>query len=138
MCNFYNASASSVLNNCNYASYANSTNYSNGWGTQYMCRGCNGNIYARNATNCGCSSCCHCNCCHNCCNCCQNSCGNNNTNSNDTATGNNGNGSFTCVTFCGNTLNGLTQNASTATTNSGCGCGYGYGCQRRQSCRRWF
>ncbi len=134
MCNFYNASASSASNNCNYASYANSTNYFNGWGTQFMCRDCNGNIYARNVTNCGCSSCCRCNCCHNSCNCCQNGCGSNS--GNDAATGNNGNGNFTCVTFCGNTLNGFTQSTTATTTNRGCGCGCGW--QRRCGYRSWF
>ena len=136
MCNMYNASARSVSTTCGYTANYGCGNYYNGWNGQYMCRDCNGNIWARNLTNCGCHQC-------SCCGC---SCGCGNTQSNNgAATGNNGNSNtngngFTCVTFCGNTA--ATQTTATTDTTTGCynrGCGYNRCGWNRSGCGcNWF
>lgn len=115
MCNFYNTSNASGYSGCGYSSYNSSCGCNSccnrngsfwGWGGQSICRDCNGNIRVNQRNSCGCG--CHrrhC-CCHNGCG-CQNGCGGSNNTGNST----NGNGGFTCVTFCGN------SNTSTTTGN---------------------
>ena len=124
MCYLYNTTNTSAGCNANYnGCYASS---------QRMCRDGNGNVWARtgynnncSTSNCHCCHCCNCcNCCHSCSNSCC-SCNNGNTSQNDTA-----NGSYGCITICGVSVNGATQNTTTGTTQtSRCcrnRCGYSY------------
>ena len=129
MCNMYNASTFSNSNGYGCSSYYNNSCNSNwAWGSQRICRDCNGNIWVRTGSNgcgcsCGCSSCCNCGC---------NSCSSNgnSTDANTNGNGNgNGDGSFACVTFCGDYASNLLQ-TSTATSGSG---SYSRSCR----CRRW-
>ena len=124
MCNYYNASARSV-NTCGYANGCTSNGYTangcvstyNGCGNQFMCRDCNGNIWVRNTSCCGCAT-------SYCGGCNHTYCGTNLlTDDTQTANTNQRNGNFTCVTFCGDTANTF---ATQASTTNGCG-----RCQRR-------
>ena len=136
MCNYYNMTRNGYTNcgeTYGCANYTRANTISNGCGSQYMCRDCCGNVWVR-TMNCGCSGCCN-SCCHNGCN---NGCGGGvNENTNGSATGNNGNGHFACVTFCGNTLNGLMQTNNTATNATTYPCGRCNRCAR-SGCGSWF
>ncbi len=128
MCNMYNTSARSVSNTCfDTTNYGCGRNY-NGCNGQFMCRDCNGNIWARNITSCGYNRCGGCGCG---CGCFGSTFYNQNENAvvaNNTGYGNHG---FTCVTFCGNTTATQTQTGSTTTTTNGCGtCNRGCGWNR--------
>ena len=141
MCNYYNMERTGYTNcgtTYGCANYTRANTFSNGCGSQYMCRDGCGNVWVRTAMQCGCSGCynnCWNSCCHNGCN---NGCGGGvNQNTNGTATGNNGNGHFSCVTFCGDTLNGLLQTNNTATSTNTYSCGSRNRCAR-SGCGSWF
>ena len=90
MCNFYNTAGNvNGYSGCGCHFCGNGNFGLWGCGRQWMCRDCNGNIRVNQRNTCGRG--------------CNNGCG-------GSATGNttNGNGGFTCVTFCGNT--GVTTN----------------------------
>ncbi len=145
MCNVYNSSCNSARSSCGYSGWnwlsslfnggcsnnvattstsssSNScgcNNQCSGCGYQTVCRDCNGCLHIQNKTcgcNCGCQSCQCCNNSNSCNNCCNNCCDNNGgTTENGGTSGNNGNGNFACVTYCG--LGGNAE-ASTTTANT--------------------